>query len=100
MDYQGLARLRIGNAEVIVSGTCANQTYDDRPFALTGADIHDYRIVVIKSATHFRAWFQDRAKAIITANTPGTTTEDFSLFPYQKLRRPIYPLDPGMEFEA
>ena len=42
----------------------------------------------------------DRAKAIITANTPGTTTEDFSLFPYQKLRRPIYPLDPGMEFEA
>ena len=100
VDYQGLARLRIGNSEVIVSGTCANQTYDDRPFALTSADIQDYRIVVIKSATHFRAWFQDRAKAIITANTPGTTTEDFSLFPYQKLRRPIYPLDPGMEFEA
>ena len=98
VDYQGLARLRIGNAEVVVAGTCANQTYDDRPFALTGADIRDYRIVIIKSATHFRAWFQDRAKAIITANTPGTTTEDFSLFPYRKLRRPIYPLDPEMEF--
>ena len=100
VDYQGLARLRVGNAEVIVAGTCANQTYDDRPFALTGADIEDYRIVIIKSATHFRAWFQDRAKAIITANTPGTTTEDFSLFPYKKLRRPIYPLDPEMEFEV
>ncbi len=98
VDYQGLARLRAGNAEIIVAGTCANQTYDDRPFALTGADINDYRIVLLKSATHFRAWFQDRAKAIITANTPGTTTEDFSLFPYRKLRRPIYPLDPGMEF--
>ncbi len=98
VDYQGLARLRIGNAEVIVAGTCANQTYDDRPFALTGADITKYRIVLLKSATHFRAWFQGRAKAIITANTPGITTEDFSLFPYRKLRRPIYPLDPGMAF--
>ena len=99
VDYQGLARLRIGNAEVIVAGTCANQTYDDRPFALTGADITKYRIVLLKSATHFRAWFQDRAKAIITANTPGNTTENFSLFHYKKLRRPIYPLDPEMEFE-
>ena len=99
VDYQGLARLRIGNAEVIVAGTCANQTYDDRPFALTGADIRGYRIILLKSATHFRAWFQDRAKAIITANTPGNTTENFALFPYQKLPRPIYPLDPDMEFK-
>ncbi|MBQ6544881.1 MAG: MlrC C-terminal domain-containing protein [Lachnospiraceae bacterium] len=68
------------------------------PAFVTDADITKYRIVLLKSATHFRAWFQGRAKAIITANTPGITTEDFSLFPYRKLRRPIYPLDPGMTF--
>ncbi len=100
VNYQGLARLRIGNAEVVVAGTCANQTYDDRPFLLTGADILQYRIVLIKSATHFRSWFEGRAKAIITANTPGNTTENFGLFRYQKLVRPVYPLDPGMEFHA
>ncbi len=99
VNYQGLARLQIGNTEVIVAGTCANQTYDDRPFLLTGADINQYRIVVLKSATHFRGWFENRAKAIVTANTPGNSAENFAWFPYKKLRRPIYPLDPDMEFE-
>ncbi len=98
VDYKGLARLQIGNAEVIVAGTCANQTYDDRPFLLTGADINQYRIVILKSCTHFRAWFESRAKAIVTANTPGNSAENFALFHYKKLRRPIYPLDPDMEF--
>ena len=99
-DYHRMARLRIGNAEVIVAETCANQTYDDRPFLLTGADINQYRIVLLKSATHFRSWFEGRAKAIVTANTPGNTAENFALFPYRKLTRPVYPLDPDMEFDA
>ena len=100
VDYRRMARLRVGNAEVIVASACANQTFDDRPFLLTGADIDQYDIVVIKSATHFRSWFEGRAKGIVTANTPGITTEDFSLFHYKKLKRPVYPLDPDMEFTA
>jgi len=99
VDYQGLARLQIGNAEVIVAGRCANQTFDDRPFVLTGADLNQYRIAVLKSSTHVHGWFDDHAKAIVTANTPGNSTENFSLFPYKKLRRPIFPLDPEMTFE-
>lgn len=99
VNYRGLARLQIGNAEVIVAGACANQTFDDRPFVLTGADLNQYRIAVLKSSTHFHGWFDDHAKAIVTANTPGNSTENFSLFPYKKLRRPLYPLDPEMTFE-
>ena len=100
VDYQRMARLKVGNAEVVVASVCANQTFDDRPFLLTGADINQYDIVVIKSATHFRSWFEKRAKGIVTANNPGVTSEDFSSFQYKKIRRPIYPLDPNMSFNT
>jgi microcystin degradation protein MlrC len=56
--------------------------------------------VLINSATHFRSWFEGRAKAIVTANTPGITAENFALFRYRKLQRPVYPLDPDMEWDA
>jgi len=98
VSYGKTARLRIGNVDVIVCETQANQTYDDRPFMLTGADINQYRIVVIKSAAHFRGYFIPRAKAIVTANTPGNATANFNQLNYKKITRPIYPLDLNMTF--
>ncbi|MBR0140135.1 MAG: M81 family metallopeptidase [Firmicutes bacterium] len=98
VDYKKMARIRAGNTEVIVAERCANQTFDDRPFLLTGADINQYRIVLLKSATHFKGYFNDHAKAIVTANTPGLTTANYTQLPFKKLSRPIYPLDPDTEF--
>jgi len=98
VSYGKTARLRIGNAEVVVTEKMSNQTFDDRPFLITGADIEQYRIVVIKSATHFRGFFLPRAKAIVTANTPGNCTANFHQLPYERIKRPIYPLDPDTTF--
>lgn len=96
--YGKTARLRIGQVEVIVTSILAGQTLDDRVFLVTGADINDYDIVCIKSTTHFRAFFQPRAKAIVTTNPPGIHTADYSLLTYHKIQRPIYPLDPDTTF--
>ncbi|WP_298069747.1 M81 family metallopeptidase [uncultured Mailhella sp.] len=97
-NYGKTARLRIGQVEVVVSSLLAGQTLDDRPFLVTGADINDYDIVCVKSTNHFRAFFQSRAKAIVTTNPPGIHTADYSLLTYHKIRRPIYPLDPETTF--
>lgn len=96
--YGKTARLRIGNVEVVVTETLSQQTFDDRPFMVVGADVEQYRIVGVKSSAHFRAFFQPRAKAIVTADPPGIHTANFSQLTYSKLQRPIYPLDSEVTF--
>ena len=86
------ARLRHSNVEIVVATECS-QSFDDRPLWITGANIEDYRTVCIKSAGHFRAYFQNRAAFIIPCEMPGLRSSDLKTYPYQKVRRPIYPLD-------
>ena len=86
-------RIRTGNVDIII-GSILHQTYDDRPFLVTGADVSQYRYVGLKSAHHFRAFFEGKALAIIPADPPGLMTGDLSRFHFTKVTRPIYPLDP------
>lgn len=96
--YGKTARLRIGQVEVIVAERLAQQTFDDRPFLVVGADITQYAVVCIKSTNHFRGFFQPRAKAIVTTDPPGIQTANFSLLDYKKMRRPMYPVDLNTTF--
>ncbi len=93
VSYGKTARLRIGEVEVIVAERLAQQTFDDRPFVVAGADINQYDIVCLKSTNHFKGFFSSRAKAIVTADPPGIQTANFALFDYKKMRRPMYPVD-------
>ncbi len=86
------ARLRHSNVEIVVASVCS-QTFDDRPLWITGANVEDYRIVCIKSAGHFRAFFQPRAGLIVPCEMPGLRSSDLRTYPYKHVRRPIYPLD-------
>ena len=98
MSYGKSARLRKGNVEFVVVSV-RYQTLDDRPFLMTGADLQNYKIVGLKSMNHFRGYFTSRADAIITADTPGARPANLALYPYQNLKRPIYPLDPDTTYE-
>jgi len=91
------ARIRKGNVDIIV-GSVRNQTFDDRPFAVTGADLRDYRYVGLKSTQHFRSYFRSHASAIISCDPPGLSCSDLSVFDYQKIPRPVYPLDADVLF--
>ena len=51
------------------------------------------KIIAVKSAVHFRASHEPVANQIIEVDTPGIHSTRLSAFPYQKLRRPIFPLD-------
>jgi len=96
--YGKMARIRVGNVEIVVTEQLSQQSFDDRAFLLTGADINQCRIVGLKSSAHFRSFFEPRAKAIVTTDPPGIQTANFKQLTFQKVRRPIYPLDPDMEY--
>ena len=99
MDMGLCCRLRHSNVEIVVCSR-REQTLDDRGLFVTGADINEYQLVCLKSANHFRGWFQERADAIVTAETPGLRPSDLSLQPFRYVMRPIFPLDRDMEFIA
>ena len=91
-DLKLCGRIKVGNVDVIV-GSVQRQTLDDRMLLALGIDLSDYRIVAIKSTHHFRAFFKDHAGMILPVETPGVHCADLSVFNYQKIARPIFPLD-------
>lgn len=97
--YGKSARIRIGSVEIVVTEHLAQQTLDNVPFTMVGADVEQYDIVAVKSSNHFRGWFEPRAKGIVAADTPGIQTSDLKSLPYENIRRPIYPLDLDTEFK-
>ncbi len=93
VDLGWMARLTIGNVEVIV-GSHRAQTLDAELFLLHGIDVTRMRVVALKSHQHFRGGFQHLAGTIIRTDTPGFTTSNLWNLPYQRITRPIWPLDP------
>jgi microcystin degradation protein MlrC len=91
-DLGPMARLTIGNVDVLVSSV-RTQTLDDEVFRLHGIDVTQQRVVALKSHQHFRAGFAHLAGTIIRCDPPGLTTSNLSQLPYQRIRRPIWPLD-------
>jgi microcystin degradation protein MlrC len=87
-----MARLVIGGVDVIV-GSRRSQTLDPELFLLHGIDVTRYKIVALKSQQHFRAGFDNLAARIIRTDPPGATSSNLRSFTYERLSRPIWPLD-------
>jgi microcystin degradation protein MlrC len=62
-------------------------------FRAFGIEPTERRILVLKSAAHFRAAFEPIATNVIEVDAPGISSPNLASFDYQRLRRPIYPLD-------
>jgi len=75
----------------VISGLM--QAFDANQMKMLGFDPQDYRIVVLKSANHFRAWWTDIASEIIDCDPPGIASNDLSTFTFKKKTRKVYPLD-------
>ena len=64
-----------------------------RVFASHGCDPANYRIVVVKSPNGFRPYYESIASAICAVDVIGSTSANLNSLPYQKVARPIFPLD-------
>jgi len=76
------------------------EPFDTGCFTHCGIDPARKRYVLIKSRQHFRAGFGPIARHVVLVAGPGVCASDYSLFPFEKLRRPIYPLDPATASNA
>jgi microcystin degradation protein MlrC len=83
----------------IVLTQVRDQTHSPDCFTEMGIDLKSKRLVVVKSAQHFHTQFNPIAQQIIYAVTAGTTSVDFTTFPYQRVQRPIWPLDADVALE-
>jgi len=93
--YGKAALLQIGNVHVIVTELMPEQTFDDCPFIQLDIHLEDnmYDIVCIKSTNHFRAFFEDKILDIVTTDPPGIQTANLSQLNFDRVKRPIWPLD-------
>jgi microcystin degradation protein MlrC len=68
--------------------------HDLNHFRAFGIEPTERRILVLKSAAHFRAAFEPIATMVIEVDAPGISSPKLTTFDYRRLPRPVYPLDP------
>jgi microcystin degradation protein MlrC len=82
----------VGKISVILSENGAFMV-DPEVFRSQGIEPRDREIVVVKSAAQFRSDYGTFAAGIIMVDTPGVSSANLRTLPYQRVSRPIYPLD-------
>jgi microcystin degradation protein MlrC len=92
MDMGPSAVLDTGKVEIVIISR--HQEPNDLACLLSlGIDPLAKRFLMLKSRVHFRAGFGPVAKQIIHCAGTGVCTSDYSTLEFEKVRRPIYPLD-------
>jgi microcystin degradation protein MlrC len=87
------AVLDTGQAQIVVTER-AHEPMDLGVFTHCGIDPRRKKFVMLKSRIHYRAGFKPIAAHIVECAGTGVTNADLSVYRYEKLRRPIWPLDP------
>ena len=91
------AVLRVGDKiDVILS---RHRTGKDRDFFKSaGIILEEKQIIAVKSNQAHRASFDAVAASTVELLSPGVSTVDYASLPYKHLSRPIWPIDPDMEW--
>ena len=89
------ALVQVGNVLILlVSLLC--QPEDREQYRIVGIEPETTNLLAMKGINHFRADFEPIAREIIFVDSGGLVSVDFTRFPFQNVRRPIWPLDPGV----
>ncbi len=75
------------------------EPWDVGVFTCMGLDVRRKRFVLLKSRMYCRPVFFPIARAFVECDSDGVTSSNYGLFPYRKLRRPVYPFDPELRFD-
>ena len=86
------AAIRAGSVDVVLITTRAQAMGIDL-FSNHGIDPRSKQIVVAKSNQHFYASFSTIATEVIYADGDGPIPKDIRRLPFQRVQRPIWPLD-------
>ena len=89
--------VKVDGVEIILTERRV-QPIDAEVLRSVGIEPRDRKLIALKSAVHFRADYTPIAHEILEVDTPGVHSPDLFSYDYQKVRRPIYPLDTDVEF--
>ena len=84
--------LIIGGLTITVT-SIAWQGWDNAMTLIGGIDPKDYKVVIVKSSAHYRAYYTPIADKIFEADGPGGTTTNVTNFHPKHLRGSLYPWD-------
>jgi microcystin degradation protein MlrC len=100
--YTGVT-MHMGKTAVLDTGSIQfvviennHEPFDLEMFRSVGIEPTIKRYLLLKSRIHYRAGFKPIAKHIVECSGVGVTGSDYSQFKFEKVRRPIYPLDADM----
>jgi len=95
-DYGPSLVFRVGgpNGIDIIAITHNGQAVDLGQFTSMGIDPARYTTVAVKSMQHFRAAFEPIARDVILVDTGALCSEIYTPELFDKVRRPVWPLDP------
>ena len=86
------AVLDTGKVEIVVVSR-HHEPWDQGVFTSLGIDPKTKRYLLLKSRIHYRAGFAALARATVTLDGDGVTTSDNDRLRFERVRRPIFPLD-------
>ncbi len=84
--------LDTGKVQIVVVSR-HHEPWDQGVFTSVGIDPKTKRYLLLKSRIHYRAGFAPLARATITCDGEGVTTSDNARLRFERVRRPIFPLD-------
>jgi len=92
MDMGAAVVLDTGAAEIVLISRHVEPS-DLNCLSSLGIDPLQKRYVMLKSRIHWRAGLGPMAKAVVDCAGVGVCTSDYGQLKFEKVRRPIYPLD-------
>ena len=92
-DYGPSLVFRVGGIDIILISN-NGQAVDLGQFTSLGIDPARYPTVCVKSMQHFRAAFEPIAREVILVDTGALCQPHYTPDLFDKVRRPVWPLDP------
>jgi microcystin degradation protein MlrC len=86
------AVLDTSRARVVIS-ELPHEPWDTGVFTCVGVDPQACRYLILKSRMYCRPVFEPISSAVIECASEGVTSSNYRLFHFEKVDRPIYPLD-------
>lgn len=93
------ALLACGDIEIVVTEN-THEPWDLGVFTCVGLDPGAKPYLLLKSRMYCRPVFFPIAKGYVECDSIGVTSSNYDLFPFKNVVRPVYPLDPDIQWNA
>jgi microcystin degradation protein MlrC len=87
----------IGAARIVVTER-THEPWDHGVFTCVGLDPRSERFLLLKSRMYCRPVFVPISAGLVECDSDGVTSSNYALFPFSRVKRPVYPLDQDATF--